>query len=262
MKQKEAITGSNVHIDSFYSDLVPRLVKIMDILIVLSSLKSLYVNQIFFPKDKDLAVNFFNVFLAYPWINDAFSVVEVHVPSKGKKKFIRFFHEHEGIDCMIKASRMTKIGALKDLESRYNSLMRLYHLDSASSRSSYTVVRHANRSIQEKKIPESIVVVDEFTEQLIYDDVNVSKNTDADERLEARTTVKVFRRDTKPVEDNTDTKEAQEYVIPNGHIQSKRNRAFSSKSTKRDLLLPSDYDIPIIEHLKIFIKSLIGGKDA
>ena len=104
--------------------------------------------------------------------------------------------------------------------------------------------------------------IDELTEQLIYDDVNVPKNTDADERLEARTTVKVFRRDTKPVEDNTDTKEAQEYVIPNGYTQSKRNRAFSSKHTKESLLLPSDYDIPVIEHLKIFIKSLIGGKDA
>ncbi len=260
MKEKEASMGSNTHIDSFYSDLVARLVRIVDILIALSGLNSHYINRIFFPDTKDLAVNFFNAFLAYPWINDAFSVVEVL--GKGKKKFIRFLHEHEGINCIIATSRMTKKGSLKDFEKSHNSLMKLYNLDSASSKSNYSVVRHNNHVRKEKEIHETIVVLDELTEQLIYDDGSVPQNTDADERLEARTTVKVCRRDTKPIEDKTDTDEAQEYVIPNGYVQSKRNRAFSSKFTKKSLLLSSDYDIPVLEHLKMFIKSLIGGKDA
>ena len=258
MKQKETIMGSNIHIDSFYGDLVARLVRIADILIALSSLNNRYINHIFFPTGKDLAVNFFNTFLAYPWINDAFSVVEVL--GKGKKKFIQFYHEHEDIDCIISTSRMTKKGSLKDFEKSHSSLMKLYNLDSASSKSNYSVVRHNNHA--RKEIQEPIVVLDGLTDQLIYDDSSVPKNTDADERLEVHTAVKVFRRDTKPVEDSSINDESKEYVIPNGYVQSKRNRAFSSKLTKRSLSLPSDYDIPVIEHLKFFIKSLIGGNHA
>lgn len=258
MKQKETSMGSNVHRDSFYSDLVARLVRIVDILIAFSGLNQQYLNRMFLPDGKDLAVNFFNVYLAYPWINDAFSVVEVS--GKGKKKYIRFFHEDENIDCIISTSRMTKRGSLKNFEKSHNSLMKLNHLNDASSRVDYSIVRIAKHAAED--IHESVLVVNELTKQLIYDDVEVPKNTDADERLEARTIAKVFRRDTKSVEDNTDTEEAQEYVIPNGYVQSKRNRAFSSKLTKRSLLLPSDYDIPIVEHLKIFIKSLIGGSHA
>jgi len=260
MKEKEASLGSDTHIDSFYSDLVARLVRILDILIALSVLNNSYVNRIFFPEGKDLAVNFFNTFLAYPWINDAFSVVEVS--GKGRKKFIRFLHEHEGVNCIIGTSRMTKVGSLNGFEKSYTSLMKLQNLDDASNKSKYPIVRHSNHVSQKNKIDTPIVVVDELTEQLIYDDVDVPKNTDVDERLEAQAAVKVFRRDIKPVEDNTDTEEAQEYVVPNGYVQSKRNRAFSSKFTKRSLSLSSDYDIPVMEHLKIFIKSLIGGNHA
>lgn len=126
MKQKEASMGSNTHIDSFYSDLVARLVRIMDILIALSRLNSGYVNRMFFPKNKDLAVNFFNIFLASPWINNAFSVVEVH--GKGSKKFIQFFHEDENINCIISTSRMIKKGSLKNFETSHNSLMKLFNL--------------------------------------------------------------------------------------------------------------------------------------
>jgi len=260
MKQKEASMGCNVHIDSFYGDLVARLVRIIDILIALSGLNNRYVNRMFFPAGKDLAVNFFNSFLSYPWINDTFSVVEVL--GKGKKKFIRFLNGNEEIDCIISTSRMTKVGSLNGFEKSYTSLMKLNNLDDASNKSKYPIVRQSNNLSQKNKVDTPIVVIDELTEQLIYDDVDVPKNTDADERLEVRTTVKVFRRDTKPAEDNTVTEGAQEYVIPNAYVQSKRNRAFSSKLTKRSLLLSSDYDIPVIEHLKTFVKSLIGGSHA
>lgn len=121
---------------------------------------------------------------------------------------------------------------------------------------------HSKHSAQKKVIREPVVVIDELTETLIYEDDNAPINSDADERLEARRSAKVFRRDTKSVEDNTGTEEVQTYVIPNGYVQSKRNRAFSSKLTKQSLLLPSDYDIPVIEHLKMFIKSFIGGNHA
>ena len=252
MKQKETHVGCAIHENGFYEDLSARLVRIIDILSVMDAEDNKYLQKTYFPDSKsDLALNFLKIQIENIWEQNSLSVIE---PSKTEKSTILYRHSGENLNFKIKPSRMTKSGAFRDLDKTYSQLMQLYNLDLVNAKKRYSL--NKKRTISKKKIS---LAIDPLEEELIYEDASIDPeiltNEDKIEQLSKR---KVYRRDMKDFSDtDEDSKEeAKEYVIPNAFQQHKRNIAFSSALSKQNLLLKSDYDIPITQHLKAFISTL------
>jgi len=253
MKQKEAHTACVKHEPSFYEDIAPRLVRIIDTLPVMHSQDSSHLNMQYFPTSKsDLALNFLEV-----QINNHWEQAALYVKSEKPNNTIHYKHDGENLNLTIKPSRMTKDGAFNDLDKTYNQLMQLFNLDLANSTKRYGF-KNIIKSSQKKIVLVSTPVIEPLEEELIYDDSpidpNILSNEDQFEYLGKR---KVYRRDMKDLFDQDDNSEdIKEYVTPNAFQQHKQNIAFSSKKSKEGLFLRSNYDIPITEHLKAFITSI------
>ncbi len=252
MKQKESRGITVVHKSSFYEDLSARLVRIIDILPAMDARESYHLRKLYFPTEKsDLALNFLQVQINNPWERTVLSVAED--PRTGKNA-IHYLHNGENINFTIRPSRMTKDGAFRDLDKTLNQLMQLHNLDLANSRTRYSL-GNKRKGSKKKVLP----IVLGLEEELIYEDASIDPeiltNEDQIEQISKR---KVYRRDTKDFYDTDEDseEEANEYVIPNAYMQHKRNVAFSSALSKQKLLLKSDYDIPITQHLKAFISTL------
>jgi len=251
MKHKEAHTVCTPHKDSFYEDLSARLVRIIDILPVMESKNSVHLKKLYFPTDQsDLALNFLKVQIENPWEQDVFSVIEN--PETGKN-VIRYSHIDENISFLITPSRMTKEGAFSNLDKTYNQLMQLYHLDDAKSRTRYG---HISRNKHSKNT--NIPITHPPEVDLIFEELMDSEAFTPEEKIENKAKSKVYHRTMKDPSaiDDENTKDTNNYVVPNAWKQHKQNIAFSSELSKQKMLLASDYDIPPFQHLKSFILSL------
>lgn len=257
MEQKKISTGKTVSI-GFYTDLSARLVRVLDILIAMSKEKNAYINYIYFV-DEDLALNFFQVQCHNPWLRDVFSIIK---DTNIDKNVFQFYHENEGIKFYARGTRMVKKSALNSLCETLKKLRKLYNLETKKSTHTSSGIRIPKE--KSSTLPSStyklIEHVDELSQEFIYEDIDFPAGADADTKAEARVKANVCTRQTKPVETyEDDTQGDKEYVIPNGYVQNKRNKAFSSSVTKQNLLLQSDYNIPPVEHLKEFIQFLQQG---
>jgi len=251
MKQKESHSAETKHKNSFYEDLSARLVRIIDILPVMDIQANMHLEEIYLSNSKaDLALNFLKVQVENPWEGITLSV---KIDLKTGKNIIQYKHNNEKLNFIIQPSRMTKDGSFRNLDKTYNQLMQLYNLDSASSRKRYSF-RENKKSSKQKVIP----IIAELEEELIYDDDGHHRDLTTEDQIEQITKRKVYRRDMKDLSDADENseEEAKEYVIPNAFQQHKQNLAFSSSLSKQKLMLKSDYDIPITQHLKAFITTL------
>jgi len=251
MKHKEAYTVCTAHKDSFYEDLSARLVRIIDILPVMESQNSEHLKKLYLPTDQsDLALNFLKVQIENPWEQDVFSVIEN--PETGKN-VIRYSHIDENLSFLITPSRMTKEGAFRDLDKTYNQLMQLYHLDDAKSRTRYGRISR-NKHSKNTNIP----ITHPLEVDLIFDELMVTEALTPEEKIESKAKSKVYHRTMKDPStiDDENTKDTNNYVVPNAWKQHKQNIAFSAALSKQKMLLASDYDIPPFQHLKSFILSL------
>jgi len=251
MKQKEARMGCVKHKSSFYGDLSARLVRIIDILPIMDVQGSKHLKELYLPNSQaDLALNFLKVQAENPWEGTTLSV---KIDSRTGKNSIQYNHNNENLNFIIRPSRMTKDGAFRDLDKTYNQLMQLYNLDLASSKTRYEF--RDKRKISKKEV---LPVSEALEEELIYDDNSHQNDLTTEDKIERTAKREAYRRDMKDLYDaDEDSKEeAKEYVIPNAFQQHKRNVAFSSSLSKQKLMLKSDYDIPIIQHLKAFIATL------
>ena len=255
MQRQTLRSGKSPRI-GFFPDLATRLVRIVDILIALSKLNNRYIRKMYLP-NIDLAQNFLNVQCNNPWLCDAFSVVkDIHI---GRGVF-QFNHEVENIKLNIYPTRMVKVSALNGLCDTLKDLINLYSLGTKKSTHNYRGIKipKVKSSTFQSTTYKFVEIVDELSEELIYEDVAVGSDTDT--KAEAKIKANIYSRHMKPVDSDEENDVAdEEYKIPNAHVQHKRNRAFSSSVTKQNLLLPSDYSIPPIEQLKTFIKFLQKG---
>jgi len=253
MKQKEARIASIEHKSSFYEDLAARLARIIDTLPVMNVQDGKHLKELYFPELKaDLALNFLKIQVENHW---EATTLSVKIDSKTGKNAIQYKHDNENLNFIIRPSRMTKDGAFRDLDKTYNQLMQLWNLDLASSKIRYGS-RNTKKSSKKKILPSTITPLEE---ELIYVDSSAdSEITTSEDQIEQKAKRKVYRRDMKDFSeiDEDSEEEVKEYVIPNSFQQHKRNIAYSSKLSKEKLLLKSDYDIPIPEHLKAFISTL------
>ena len=255
MKQKEAHTACTKHEPSFYEDISPRLVRIIDTLPVMYTRNSSHLNSQYFPTPQsDLALNFLEVQINNPWEQAALYVNEL----KNSKSTIHYKHDGENLNLIIRPSRMTKDGAFNDLDKTYNQLMQLYNLDLASSKIRYGF--GAKRKISKKEV---LLISIPLEEELIYDDNGHQNNLTTEDQFEQIAKRKVYHRDIKDLSDADEDseEEAKAYVIPNAFRQHKRNIAFSSSLSKQKLMLKSDYEIPTTQHLKAFIATLSTYKE-
>lgn len=251
MKVKEDQNVSIPHKSSFYEDLSARLVRIIDILPVMSKLNNDHLNKLYLPvSNQDYAQNFLQVQIENPWEQAVLSVKEI----KSGKNIIRYEHNGENIDLSITPSRMTKDGAFRDLDKTYSQLMQLQNLDLATASSRYNLCR--KRKSSKKKV---VLVVSELEKELIYDEALIDAEIiNSEDKIEQKSKRKTYRRDTKDIstQDEEDSKKTEEYITPNAFQQHKRNVAYSEALAKQKLLLESDYSIPPIPHLRAFIASL------
>lgn len=247
MKQKEANSVCAEHKTPFYGDIAARLVRISDILPVMDAQHSDHLKKLYFPTTKtDLAINFFQVQIINPWEQNTLLV-------QRKESKILYKHDNENINLLINPSRMLKAGAFNDLNTTYNRLMKLYHLDLANCSTRYTL--GSKRKSSKKEILPSVITP--LEEELIYVDSIDPYAITSEDQIENLSKRKVYRRDMKSMSDqDEDSEDVKEYIIPNAFQQHKRNVAFSSSLAKEKLLLESDYNIPILEHLKAFMVSL------
>ncbi len=251
MKQKGAHMACVEHKSSFYEDLSARLVRIIDILPVMNAQTSKHLEELYFPNSQTgLALNFLKVQVENPWEERTLSV---KINSKTGKNVIQYKHDNENLNFIIRPSRMTKDGAFKDLDKTYNQLMQLFNLDLANSTKKYGF-KNKRKGSMTKILP----LIEEFEEELIYEDDLDPEIITSEDQIEQTTKRKVYRRDLKDFSetDENSEEEVKEYVVPNSYKQHKQNIAFSSKLSKERLLLKSDYDIPVTEHLKAFISTL------
>ena len=252
MKQKEAHMVCVEHKSSFYEDLSARLVRVIDILPVMDVQASKHLKELYFPNSQaGLALNFLKVQVENPWEGTTLSV---KIDSKTGKNAIQYKHDNENLNFIIQPSRMTKDGAFRDLDKTYNQLTQLYNLDLASSKTKYSF-GNKRKSSKKKILP----VIEPLGEELIYEDSSTDPEIlGSEDQIEQKAKRKAYRRDMNDFSDTDEDseEEAKEYVIPNAFQQHKRNVAFSSKLSKERLLLKSDYDIPVTEHLKAFISTL------
>jgi len=252
MKQKESRMACVEHKDSFYEDLSARLVRTIDILPVMNAQTSEHLEELYFPNSQiDLALNFLKVQIENPW--EAMTLLII-TNSKTGKNVIQYRHNNENLNFIVQPSRMTKDGAFRDLDKTYNQLMQLWNLDLASSNTKY-VSKNTKKSSKKKILPSIITPLEE---ELIYVDSSIDPEIlSSEDQIEQKSKRKVYRRDMKSISDqDEDSGDVKEYVIPNAFQQHKRNVAFSSSLAKQKLLLESDYDIPILKHLKAFMASL------
>ena len=249
MKQKEENTSVK-HKDSFYEDLTPRVVRIIDILSEMSKQNNHYINELYLPsKEKDLAINFLHIQINNKWEQTVFSI---KLSTEIKKEVIIYKHDGERLDFTIIPSRTTTKGSLNNLNKTYSQLMKLYNLDLANSTNNYSLGGKKLYIIKNFR-----AIPTEQEEELIYAEEDIdSEIQNMEDQIEKRLTRKVYRRDMKVSNKAEEDLVEKEYVIPNAFQQHKRNIAFSSSLSKHKLLLASDYDIPTNLHLKAFCASL------
>jgi len=258
--ERQTLSSGKSSAKGFFPDLAARLVRIVDILIAMSKFNNRYINNIYF-QDKDLAQNFLEVQCHNPWLCDAFTVVKnTHI---GRGVF-QFYHEEENIKFYAIPTRMAKSTALNGLCETQHALIGLYNLRTKKSSHIFTGIKIPKEKSSTPPSPayEFVEIVDGLSSEIIYIDSHsdVGPDADADIKAEVRAKAKGYTRHTKPLDsDEENNPSDKEYVIPNGHVQHKRNRAFSSSVTKQNLLLPSDYNIPPVEQLKEFIRFLQKG---
>ncbi len=266
MKQKEiSMPVEPSHIASFYTDLAARLVRIIDVLSAMTYIDSMHLKKLYFPKGvSDLALNFLNVKITYPWCADSLTVAK---DRKTGKNVIQYADADHDILFYILPSRMTKPGFLTNLDKTYHLLMQLHNLDSANNKRKYSLVpKNKISSFSGKNMKSPTPIVDAFTTQLIYDTNTPSMSLHyLEEKEEVKLTSRIYRRAIKseydPHVENSEPQNDSERSIPNAFVQHKHNKAFSSSMCKHNLNLKSDYDIPLLEHLKSFI-DFLGGKHA
>ena len=249
-KKEKSTTSEAKYSISFYKNISAKLVRVLEILAHMDTHKNSHLMELYFPDGKeDLALSFLQIQIDNPWEQDTLSIVERKKPLKS---YIRYRHSDEKLDFTINTSRMCKPGALNDFDKTYNQLLKLHHLDAAKTKKRHGLKK---KSTKNKVSP----TITELEEELIYkdDDMNqviINNKNSLTQQLKS----KVYRRDMKDFSDTDEDseEEAKEYVIPNAYKQHKQNIAFSSKLSKERLLLKSDYDIPVLEHLKAFILTL------
>ena len=251
-KKNKSIRNEAKRSLSYYKNLSAKVVRIIEILANMHTHKNNHILELYFPdKNEDLALSFLRIQNENPWEQDTLSIVERKKPLKS---YIRYQNPDENLDFKINTSRMCKSGALNDLDKTYDHLQQLHHLDPAKTKKK-NGLKKSQKSIKNKVSPtssgleEELICEDNDTGQVTIKDKNSPK-----QQLKS----KVYRRDMKDFSDidEDSEEEVKEYVIPNAFQQHKRNIAFSSKLSKEGLLLKSDYDIPVIEHLKAFISTL------
>ena len=258
MEQKKLISGKSIK-KSFYKDVVPILIRIIDILIVFDNSNNDYIKQQYLPKNEDLALNFFNIHIDDPWKNNLFSKVQIKT-ARQKKSILQFYYAVEDIELNINLSRMQKENMFNNFENHYRDLMDFYNTNVSSKSSKYHSRIKTPKLNSEAKVSKTrkeyplVEFKSALFEELIYEKIELPLDADADTKAEAQLKAKAYARHIKPLEvDDEQDSDNETFVIPNGFVQNKRNRAFSSNVTKQNLLLESDYHIPPIGLLKEFI---------
>lgn len=216
-----------------------------------------YLNKVYFQVKNDLDINFYNI------ISDDSEYESTYFKIKTDPKvgnYIAYSNYNEGIEIQVESSRKIKKGSdskndennniikflLDDFKYYFKLINNEFREDTYNKSGGYRVKQSKLQETEE----------DELLNSTWLENRVGNMNLPKEDLLDAHNKVKKYHRNY--------TNEAESTHIPNLYKQRQRNKAFSSRITKRALLLPSNYEIPSIDVMKLFLLKQISrniGKD-
>ena len=249
-KNNEKKNSTTKQKDTFFEKCAIVIIRIIEILTSFSLQKENHIfshlEKIYFQTKNDLEIHFYNI------ISDISELESSYFKIKNDFNFgnyIAYSNYKDGIEIQIESSRKMKRGSgnkneenkniTKFLIDDFKSYLKLINIElkatEQNKRGGYTVTQGKTQETEEDELLNSIWLQNKIG------NTNLAKEDLAD----AYNKTKKFNRNYSNDEESK--------KIPNLYKQRQRNKAFSSKITKRALLLPSSYDIPSLDLLKIFL---------
>lgn len=204
---------------------------------------STYLKNLYLEVDDniDLDLNFFNIQNTDKWESDSLYVVKAD-----GRNIMKYENEDEGLSFQIFSSRMLKDGSVDNFEDALHKTQQLYALDGANHNSKYTSRHKKTRKSHNVSISP---IVEELDSKLIPLVRPLPRGIVSEEKAELEA---ISRPKHRNMSTSARKKSSRQHLFDSNHAQHVKNRAFSSKISKNALLLPSDYEIPELEHLSAF----------
>jgi len=245
-KKREIENSEKVQKDDFFEKCAIVIIRTIEILCYFAFQEENYLKKVYFETKEDLEIHFYNI------ISNDSELESLYYKIKNDSKlgnYISYDNYNEGIEIQIESSRKMKKGSnsnnqenkniIKFLINDYKSYLKLINIElkdtEKNKRAGYTVIQGKIQETEEDELLNSI-----WTQNKIGN-ITLAKEDIAD----AYNKTKKFNRNY--------TNDEESKKIPDLYKQRKRNKAFSSKITKRALLLSSSYDIPSLDILKVFL---------
>ncbi len=195
----------------------------------------------------DLDLNFFNIQNTNKWESDSLYVVKA-----AGRNVMKYENEDEELEFQIFSSRMLKHGSVNNFEDAQHKTLQLYALEGANHNSKYVSKRKP--SIKSNGVSIS-TIVEELDDKLIPLVRPLPRGLLSEEKAELEAIARPKHRD---MSSSKSEKSSKETVCDSSYAQHVRNRAFSSNVSKSALVLPSDYNIPELEHLSAFAATALS----
>ncbi len=253
MKQKEATTGADAHDYKFYEVTETTRSRAIEFLVAGSKQGNGYFNQLYLDAGiDDLLQNFFHVLSTQPLEAECLYVAETRAGN-----VMQYRNEAEDISFQTLTFRLLRTAnSLGGFGNGMRKVEQLENLDMPNHNSKYANSIKINVGSSAGSIKQLITPIVEELEADLIEELKLLPRVCREEELELKAGAKPIRRDDGCELNGVDDEKPIDAHIPSPYMQSRRNRAVSSKIVKNGLHLASDYNIVPSEILSDFLSSL------
>ncbi|RLA60391.1 MAG: hypothetical protein DRQ78_09550 [Epsilonproteobacteria bacterium] len=256
MKQKEEMMDVDAHDYKFYEETEKARSRAIEFLVAGSKQESAYFNDLYLDSSKDdLLQNFFDVLHTQPLEAECLYVAETKAGN-----VMQYRNEAEGVSFQTKTFRLLRTAnSLGGFGVGMRKVAQLQNLDKPNHYTKYSSVIKINVGSIGASSEQMIKPVVEELESDLIEQWKPLPRVCREEELELKAGTKPIRRDDGLALNQTDDKDPIDAHIPSPYMESRRNRAMSSKIVKNGLHLSSHYSVVPLEILSDFLSSLPMG---
>lgn len=253
MKQKEASTAADAHDYKFYEVTETTRSRAIEFLVAGSKQDNTYFNNLYLDASiDDLLQNFFHVLSTQPLEAACLYVAETKAGN-----VMQYQNDAENISFQAPTFRLLRTAnSLGGFGVGMRKMEQLENLDMPNRNSKYAKSIKINVGSSSGSIKQLIKPVKEDLEVDLIEQLKPLPRVHKEEELELKAYTKRVRRDDGRELGEVSDEKPKEAHIPSPYMQSRRNRAVSSKIVKNSLYLASDYTIVPPEILGDFLSSM------
>jgi len=253
MKQKEATTGADAHDYKFYEVTETTRSRTIEFLVAGSKQDNAYFNKLYLNASiDDLLQNFFHVLSTQPLEAACLYVAETKAGN-----VMQYKNDAVNISFQTLTFRLLRTAnSLGGFGVGMRKMEQLENLDMPNHNSKYANSIKINVGSSSGSIKQLIKPVKEDLEVDLIEQLKPLPRVHKEEELELKAYAKRVRRDDGCELGGVSDDKPKEAHIPSPYMQSRRNRAVSSKIVKNGLYLASDYSIVPPEILGDFLSSM------